>query len=397
MVFQKKRIAYFGGPAIVAALFLAMPSGQARAVEKITLELKGEYTSYFGYAKNDDIGTGDFTGFDVKLDSESEIEFEGETTLDNGLEIGVAVGLKPQSSDDEQIDGSYLFITSDNLGRIEIGQNDNIAVLMQGGEWAGQNRQGESNSDEEESLSAAAPDVGLRINDSDIADWIINPSNGDENSAFQSTFLYIGDEKSTKLTWASPRLAGLQIGVTYIPEFEADNNAQPQGDLYRDGIVVAANYVRKFASESEFKVAAGFLAADSPSTVTGGADAEGYSLGFALKVDKITIGGSYANTDGNPEGGTDPAISFDGVGFDIGVAYELTNNMNISLSYYRGEFEDQVALAGDSTNDTVMASVNYEAGHGVEMLASLFHSRFAADTGVKNEGVAFITGLKLEF
>ena len=38
-------------------------------------------------------------------------------------------------------------------------------------------------------------------------------------------------------------------------------------------------------------------------------------------------------------------------GFDIGVSYAF-DPITVSLSYYKGEFEDQVAVAGESENDT---------------------------------------------
>lgn len=354
----------------IAVILLTVSPTQA--AEKLRLGLEGEYVQYFGYANNDDDGTGDFTGFDVKADS--EIAFAGETTLDNGLRFGVEVVLKAETAGSDQIDGTYLWNEGDH-GRIEIGQADNTAVVMH----------------------LTAPDVGFGVNDTDISDWITNPSGGDADSGFRSTYLYLGDDQATKLSWYSPPGAGFRVGVSYIPEFERDDNSQPNGDkAYRDAISVGISYDRRINDDVHLGLSAGFLSADGPKTIAGGSNAEGYSLGFNVKIKDFTIGGSYASTNGNPSEGEDITKSLDGSGFDIGVSYAFART-SISLVYYQGEVEDDVATSGESTHRSVMASIRYHIGPGVTAIGSLLHSRFEADTNVKNEGTAFIGGLVLEF
>jgi predicted porin len=341
------------------------------AAEKISLRAGGELVQYFGYVHNDDTGTGDFTGFDVKADG--ELEIAGETTLDNGIGLGVEVVLKTETSDDEQIDGSYLWAEG-AFGRVELGQNDNVAKLMH----------------------IIAPEVGFQINKADIADWVINPSGGDSNSAFETTYLYLGSEKATQLSWISPRVAGLRIGVSYIPEFEPDNNAQPAGDLYGDGIAIAANYEQELGESAKLNLSAGYLAAARPDTVSNGVSAEGFNLGFNLEIDGFVIGASYANTDGLGSSGADTAASLEGEGYDVGISYAF-EPLVVSLSYYHGAVEDQAAVAGDSSHDTVMLSLKAELRPGAGVLLSLFHTRYEADSGVENNGTALVGGVVLEF
>ena len=246
-------------------------------------------------------------------------------------------------------------------------------------------------------MHSAAPDVGLGINDSDIGDWITNPSGGGADPGFQSTLLFLGEDKATKVSWFLPRVAGFQLGASYIPEFERDDNAQPNGDAaYRDAVSVGLSYVQTFGEITELAISGGFLTTDSPDTLISGASAEGYSLGFKVTIDALTAGGSYASTKGNPSAGTDSATSFEGSGFNIGVAYAL-DPTTISLSYYQGAVEDGFATAGESAHETIMASLSHEMGPGVTAIASLFHTRFEADSGTKNEGTCFIGGLVLEF
>jgi outer membrane protein OmpU len=356
----------------VGAFAVCLTAPQIQAAEKIRLGLGGEYIQYFGYADNNGTDSGDFTGFDVKADS--ELVFGGETTLDSGQKVGVEVTLKAQSAGDDQIDGTYLW-SEGGFGRVEIGQADNTAVA----------------------LHLTAPDVGFGLNDTDVSDWVVNPSDGNADSGFGSTYLYLGDDKATKISWFSPSLSGFRIAASYIPEFERDSGTQPNGDaVYRDAISVGLRYERQFGNAWGMALSAGFLGANSPSGVTGGASAEGYSLGVNVTVDAFTFGASYASTDGNPSGGTETGQSLDGSGFDVGVSYTFGPTA-ISLSYYKGEVEDEVDTAGDSTNDSVMASVRHIVGPGVTAIASLLHTRFEEDDGDRNEGTALIGGIVLEF
>lgn len=357
---------------ILGALLLVPMATTGQAAEKIQVGLGGTYQQHFGYANNNADSAGDFAGLDVK--SDSEIVFSGETTLDNGMGVGLEVVLKAESAGADQIDGTHLWNES-TYGRFELGQLDNTAAAMH----------------------VAAPDVGFGLNDTDIGDWVINPSGGDANSGFGSTYLYLGEDKATKLSWTSPRVGGLQLGLSYIPEFERDDNTQPNGDTaYRDGYSVGLNYTRQFNENSEFSLSAGYLSANRPRAVTGAASAEGYSLGFNLTLNALTVGGSYASTDGSPAGGTDTASSLDGSGFDLGISYAF-DALAVSLSYYRGEVADAIATPGDSTNESIMASVSYELGPGVTSMASLFHSRYRADSGTKNDGMALLASMVLEF
>ena len=101
-------------------------------------------TQYFGYANNDDTGTGDFSWFDVK--SDTEVSFGGDVTFENGIQVSAEVILDGKQLD-EQIKDTYLW-TECAFGRFEIGNTDNAAAKMH----------------------YAAPDVGFGVNDADIGD-----------------------------------------------------------------------------------------------------------------------------------------------------------------------------------------------------------------------------------
>ncbi|WP_282609699.1 porin [Pelagibius sp. Alg239-R121] len=352
---------------VTASLFAVTLGGSigAKAEEPIALGVGGYMEQFFGYADNDT----DQDHFDQK--SDAEVEFSGETTLDNGIMFGAAVVLNGNTDDEEQIAESFAYVEGD-FGRAEIGSRDNAAAIMQ----------------------YAAPDVGIGLNDGDVSDWVENTTSSDADSAFESTFLFLGEDKANKITYFTPRFSGLQVGVSYIPEFERDNNAQPSEDLYENGFAVGVNFVETLG-DVDLALAAGFLTASAPNG--GDDDAEGYSLGFNVGYAGFTVGGSYAHTEGNAGGGGDTGTSFDGDGYDIGVAYAW-DSAAISLSYLHGEVEGLVGTDGDDENDTVMLSGSYGIGPGIDVIGSVFAVDYAGDAaGSDNEGWGIVTGLVLSF
>lgn len=346
------------------AVALAGSSG-AKAEEPIALGIGGYMEQFFGYADNDT----DQDHFDQK--SDTEIEFSGETTLDNGISFGAAVVLNGNTDDEEQIAESFAYSEGD-FGRVEIGSRDNAAAIMQ----------------------YAAPDVGIGLNDGDVSDWVENTTSSDADSAFESTFLFLGEDKANKVTYFTPRVFGFQVGGSYIPEFERDNNAQPAEDIYENGVALGINFVETFG-DFDIALAAGYLTASAPSG--GGDDAEGYSFGFNIGYGGFTVGGSYAQTEGNAGAGTDATTSFDGEGYDIGVSYAW-GPAAVSLSYLHGEAEGLVGTSGDDENDTVMLSGSYGLGPGIDVIGSVFAVDYSGDAaGTDNEGWGIVTGIVLSF
>ena len=247
----------------------------AHAADGLSAGVGGELSQYFGYVSNDEDGLG---GFDLK--SYGEVGFGGELELDNGLTVGVEVVMVGTQGEDDAIDGSHMTIGGGH-GLFEIGQLDNVAATMQ----------------------VSAPDVGLGVNESDIGDWVFSPSDADDDSAFAATYLYLGEGGTNKINYYTPRMNGLQFGVSYMTAFEREGQGMPERDAAaRDAFAFGANYEAEFG-DAAVAVSAGYLTADAPGE--GVADASGFSLGVNVSVGNVTVGASWASTEGHPEGGTD--------------------------------------------------------------------------------------------
>jgi hypothetical protein len=136
----------------------------------------------------------------------SEICVIGQTTLDNGLTIGVNVQIEAFSQGDA-IDESYIFVESPTLGQLILGDENNAGYL----------------------LHVEAPEGGISLDEGDLVN-IVAFETGDgviNDSPISTTNLRLNDNDSGKFSYITPRFAGLQAGVSYIPEFEdgGDNNS----------------------------------------------------------------------------------------------------------------------------------------------------------------------------
>ncbi|SMF18990.1 Outer membrane protein (porin) [Tistlia consotensis] len=357
------------GSGLAAGVLSAVSPAEAQ----VEIGLAGYMEQWLGYGHSDQHH---YSGADVK--SDLRLELEGETTLDNGLQFGVSVRVDWGSDPDfEQFIEAFLH-TEGAFGRVEIGDRDSAAALMH----------------------YAAPDVGIGLNDGDVSDWVHNPTASDADSAFESTYLYLGEDKATKVTYFTPRIAGFQFGASYIPEFEQMNNEQPGDGRYHDGVALGGNFVDRLdlgGDRGPVAVAASatFLRATAPDSVAGVDDALGYAFGLNLGYAGFTLGGSYAHTAGSAAGGTDPAISLDGHGYDVGLAYQ-TGPWAFSLSHYHGQAKGDVALSGNDLSDVFMLSTAYALGPGVSLKSSAY--RVDYDGGASdNSGYALVGGIVVDF
>lgn len=358
-----------GTSALVAAGLFA---GTAQAADPIEIKVGGFMNQWFGYQDNDISNVQDFDQW-----SNSEIIFNGKTTLDNGLTVGLQVQLEANTSGD-QIDESFAFVEG-SFGRFVIGSENSAAYLMQ----------------------FAAPNVGLPINSGSQTQYIINNSGANGfRSVARSTFIEpAGDNDGQKITYFTPRFSGFQFGVSYLPDVDTTggdrNSLTTTTAVYHDGFSAGLNYVESF-SGFDVAAAAGYYYASAPDSTTLD-DFNAFSLGLNVGFGGFTVGGSYANiTDGVVSGTT----TTEGQSYDVGVSYE-TGALGFSLTYMHGETDGDTTIAGDIDNNTYEGSVSYALGAGVKLLGSIgyadFNGEIAGTSADDNDGVYVATGLALSF
>lgn len=213
----------------VALAFAAMPTGFA-AGEPLDISVGGYYTQSVQLvdAPNRDGNNIE----DEVIAQDAEIHFKGKTVLDNGTELGIRVELEASNSDD-QIDEHYVYLKGD-WGKLILGAENGVGHLMQVRPprfVPGLKMFDNSVTDD---VFEDAYDVLLCDDNADSTADRCDEINDDGeitrqgdsiiDDAHMSTKLEHISGDANKLSFMTPRVGGLQLGVSYAP-----NNADKNG------------------------------------------------------------------------------------------------------------------------------------------------------------------------
>ena len=381
--------------ALVAAGVIAA-SSPAFAQKKgnvVQLEVKGymEYVLGILFDQADGIVDDNVPAVDNHM--ESEIWFKGSGKLDNGITITADaqfenIGVGPR------VDETYIRV-SGFFGSLMLGQEDNAANLMvtgYSGSWA--------------------TGVGQNLT-FDRADWIGLPVGFvGGGSRFNATLNDIrlrsgGEDDSMKISYFTPRFEGVQVGVSYIPNFARQGPGRggavaSTAGVYNQGFSIAANFDRKF-DQVRVGIAGGYLQAESPGTVVGvnTKDMSAYVLAARVDFGGIRLAGAYKkNDDVRDNTGTSATTSLDGGLFDVGARYTWGPNA-VSVGYSQGETEGTIATAGDDEEKGFMVGLRRILGPGVHLKGTIHYSDYTDEVNAgatsSNDGVAATTSILLIF
>lgn len=348
----------------------------------IKATVRGYHYEYFaGAAQSIDPVPGsddaDFAYFDHHFDN--EIHFEGKTTLDNGVTVGFHVELEGRTFGD-QIDEAYITLEGD-FGQFIVG-DENSAVYLK---HFHQPFPTTINQQETETIyiNALLP-ASFALNDTTI----------------DSTLNRVQDNDSGKITYFSPRVAGVQLGLSYTPIAESggdDNSSRRNGSQWNMSSV-NINYESKF-NDVAVGVSGGFIHADTSQSgpADGANDLFAYNTGAFVRFGGWDIGGSFAYLSGDRgvigRGGTDRALKFDGHGYAFGVTYN-TGPWRLGAAYQRGK---DSGLKGDgerNTYDQYLVGISYTLSPGVNLEATAMlwdadgEKRDEPDIVAENDGEA---------
>jgi hypothetical protein len=274
----------------LAGLVLAAAPAKA---EGLKLDLGGLFRGYAVYLDGDETdtaGAGDeLRQFDLRRDS--EVHFTGETTLDNGLTVGVhaETDLVGAVATDE----TYAYF-SGNWGRVNFGSEDGAAYLLQ----------------------VAAPSAdsnvdGLRVNissfsaaafDTDVTDATI----ANETLLLNSFSYDQADFSSTdRLTYLTPKFSGFQAGVSYAQEdgqnVVGNNTSGPQTNDDNDGFEKLWEAAARWDGEFQgvgLSAGAGYSSASDENTGAGAItdDLDTWNLGLGGTFGGFSLGGIYTES-----------------------------------------------------------------------------------------------------
>lgn len=373
--------------ALVAAGVLAV-NGAAAQSTPIQLKVGGYMEQWVGYANVDSKYIGKDNISDVDVQQDGEIHFTGSTTLDNGLTFGVNVQLEAATEAD-QIDEAYLFVRG-QFGEILLGSENGAAYAMHYGLGS----------------------MGTGLDSGDLSNWIVGT-----DFALHTTYNFARrDNDSNKIRWISPRISGVQVGLSWAPEATQDEKTFPEevsgipgsdNNLSRneEGVAAAAiNYNNQFG---EFSVRASLSGqyftdpnqqklASIPASAQVTVD-EPYTVGGGLYIGfgNFEVGGSYVF-----ENQVSVTMASRQVG---GGSVEYTDGpMGVSLGVTYGKAR---TLGRDDTQWGVELGGKYILGPGVEARGSLFYADRDEDITVTpastsngdTSGFAAVGGIRLVF
>jgi len=375
-----------------SAIALGVAMTAPASAQEWNMKWGGYYETHVGYVTVDSntgahVGT-DWDGVDVYTDA--EIHFRPSVTLDNGMTFGVNVQYEAQNTGGATIDESYMSISSDTLGRIDLGNENSAGYKMM----------------------VAAPEVGgvIGINSGSISGFIpISASSGGNlpwngrQAAISSYTEVLGNNDVPRITYYTPSFNGLTLGVSYAATVNGgntaannNNNAGNNGGVNRNiGVTDVWDFGIAYSQSFngvDLDLAARYGMAES--NVAGMDDPETWGVGASMGVSGWTFGGSYAEND---NGGFMP----DEEGWSLGVAYDIPGPWEVGLETYQGEWTQGGAKA---EYKAYQLAASRTLGKGVLWTVYAVYAEGTADavvtgdlTDTEVEGTLIGTSISLSF
>lgn len=317
--------------ASVAVSGLAFAAAPAHA--EIELEVGGYFKGYGVYTDADAD-----EAFDIIRDT--ELHLGGETTLDNGLTVGVHFEFDVDGKDSASTDESYVYFSGD-WGRVNFGAEDGAAYLLQvAAPSADSNIDGIRNYVDPTGIGAAG-----------VLDYDLDPAG-----------------KADKFTYLSPIFSGFQVGASYTSSVDFADSAQTfkgtdtvmefagryEGQFQNVGVIAGAGYV---TAEDEY---------------------DGWNIGLDLDIAAFGIGAAYVNEEQNN-------VDVDTI--VVGADY-TTGPFKFGASYYNLDVD------GGADLDRYTGGVNYEYGPGMSLRGSI---SYTDEDTTDTDSTAVVIGTQINF
>jgi hypothetical protein len=398
--------------ALVAAGLIGTSGGAlaqtAPASQPIQVTVGGYMYQFFGYVSQRDRGPSAAVSatsphpLKFLQTSDSEIYFQGKTTLANGISLGMRIELEGNTESD-QIDESFGYVEG-AFGRIEAGSTFAAAFKM-----------GYHGPEAVQSQSMSGVNA-LQAN------LIANPTSayGAFDNRLANTAIRDGDDASDKVSYYTPRFEGFQVGVSYTPEQSQDSNHHIKfgSNTYNNEVSAAINFVRAFGP-IDTAIYAGYQHANKPYGGTASnatlSDPQTYGFGAQVGYAGFRFGGSFTKAknfvgiggattiQASPvttqfSGATDAWDQ--GRTWDVGLTYTFGPAV-VGAYYVDGRNKNGTGLGGGyNTENAFDVGGRYQLGPGVQVQAMVFHAKIhsAASSALSSQNATGIqTGFLLNF
>jgi hypothetical protein len=299
--------------ALVGASLLAAPAmaGTVGSKDAMSVTLGGTLWFSVGIYE-EDVSAGRGRGYRFGV-NETEVYVSASNTADNGIKYGVNIELNSGGADGSGADEAWAFLDSDQWGRLEMGDQDDVT-----------NRMSLGSQNAHKGLGGPAGGLGANL--------ALFGGFGAEAMGARTDWDNVTTSDDTKVSYFTPRFSGFQLGASVTPDTGITSGTGGLVDADNDGdfenvISLGANYVGKF---DEVGVGLSFTGQwGDGETASGSALAQEdlaiWHVGGKVDFAGFTIGAHY-----NDFGETGLATAASDLGADAGDAW------GVALGYSSG-------------------------------------------------------------
>lgn len=361
-----------GTAAVALGLGLAAPAHAAN--DGLKLGVGGYFMGYVSWLDQDENVDVDADGSNedvraIDIERETEVHLTGETTLDNGLTVGMHFEMEADGDgagaggDSFDVEESYAYF-SGAWGRVNFGAEDGAAFLLQvAAPSADANIDGIRQ--QVQPVKQAALDTGVFAAAPGV--FALNVRFDYDNAMARS---------DNKLTYMTPVFNGFQFGVSYTPDLGSATNSWTPGNNFDDQqgdlgtVLEAAGRYEGQLGDVGIAFGGGYSHANLEDEAAG-ADTDDRTIwdaGIDLNWGAFGLGGAYLHDDHGRDLDSDETV------WTVGVDY-TTGPFKLGASYYDNtqELDGPVGAAnsGDYESDRWMAGVTYTYGPGMTFRGSV--------------------------
>lgn len=361
----------------------AMAQGDQSALE---LSLGGYFRGYMTYHNQDAEFGVDERHIDILRDT--EVHFTGETTLDNGLTVGVHVEAETDMEDGFAVDESYMY-ASGSWGRVNFGGEDGAAYLLQVAAPSA-----DSNVDGIRQYVQPVNYSGVQA----LLETELGLAAGDlDGLTFQWDYAQDVSGSNDKVTYLSPVFNGFQAGVSYTPDvndFAEDSrgldgvNTDDVADSFGSAWDLAARYEGQFDSFG-LTLGGGYSLVDLEEEGVIDEDVKAWNLGAAVTFGGFGVGAAYTETETGLA-----SIDIEQDILVLGADY-TTGPWKLGASYYDNEI-DFDGVADELETQRYAGGVTYTYGPGMTFRGSVQYIDHEVDT-FDADATTFLLGTQVNF
>ncbi len=235
--------------------------------------------------------------------------------------------------------------------------------------------------------------------DGDWQDW----SNFTASGVFaREPTLAADTSDSTKASYYTPRINGVQLGVSFTPDRGASGQAPSRDNAASSDPEefwgLGANYVQKFG---DFSVAVGAVGSLADQEDPAEEDVEAWMVGAVLGFGPWKIGAAYQDNRDSFVGSGAAGTNGDLIGWDVGIGFKQ-GPFKAGLNYLHSESDHGLVGGldpGENELDLVTLGGTYTLGKGLVVYLEGFwlDTDHADSNDIDNEAIGVILGTTVKF